>query len=123
LLLIGGGLLFLSGGGSPFAPSAPFKADKLSVLIVEETAQRTPAIDAAANAVKQAVDSAKGNFRRFDKDQTDFANDEPWVAEAWKAKGSSVPWIVGSNGHTGVNQSLPAAPADAVKLLSPMGVK
>ena len=99
---------------------APFKTDALSVLIVEETEQRTPAIDSLAGTIEHAVDVAKGKHRRLDKDQSDLSLDEPWVAEAWKAKGATVPWIVAADSRRGVSQPLTT---DSLKALSILGVK
>lgn len=124
LAMIAAALLMLSGGGLVIGNPPPFKTDALTVLIVEETDQRTTQLEAIEGAVKQAVEAAKGSFRRLDKDQTDLSKDDPWVAEAWKVKGAGVPWIVGADIRTGVNQTLPTStPADAVKLLAPLGVK
>ncbi len=118
LVFFGAGLLLLGGGGI-VGSAAPFKTDVLAVLVVEETDTRTPELDAIEGAIQQAVTAAKGDYRRLDKDQSDLSKDSPWVQEAWKAKGPSVPWVIGANARTGVSQPLTA---DSIKALSPLGV-
>ena len=104
--------------------NAPFKTYKLSVLIVEETSQRTTQLDAIFNAIQTATVAAGGRFQKLDKDQTDLSQDDQWVQDAWKAKGASVPWLVAADSRRGVSQALPTtSAADALKVLSPLGVK
>ena len=107
----------------PIGNRAPFVTDKLSVLIVEETDKRTPALDAVFIATQKAALAAGGRYRQLDKDQRDLSMDEKWVQDAWIVKGEAVPWIVAATPRTGVNQALPPAPDEALKLLSPLGVK
>ncbi len=114
-VLLGGGV----GGGA-----VPFKTDTLSVLVVEETDQATTQTESAIDAVRDGVDTAKGRFRRLDKDQKDLSKDEQWVQDAWKVKGETVPWVVGATPRKGVNKALPTASREeAVGTLSPLGVK
>lgn len=107
----------------PIGVRPPFATDKLSVLIVEETDQRTTDADAVMHAVRRGVETASGRYRQLDKDQRDLSMDEPWVQDAWKVKGNNTPWIVGATPRSGVNAALPNQSADAIKLLSPLGVK
>lgn len=114
-MVLGGGV-----GGGP----VPFKTDTLSVLVVEETSDSTTASEAAIGAVKDVVVAAKGRFRRLDKDQTDLSKDEQWTQDAWKVKGTEVPWVVGATSRKGVNKALPTATREeAVGALAPLGVK
>lgn len=106
----------------PIGAKPPFPADKLSVLVVEETADRTPTLESTYDAIEAAVKAAGGNWRKLDKNQPEPTLDEPWVQAAWKVKGPSTPWIAAATPRAGVNQALPANAADAIKLLSPLGV-
>ena len=122
VLVISLALSFTVGGGV-VGGVAPFKADKLCVLVVEETAARTRALDAIYGAVEAATKKAGGDYRILDKDQSNLSLDSQWVQDAFKLKGPP-PWIVAADKWRGVNQSLPtSSPADAVKILSPLGVK
>lgn len=121
--LVAASLLVLASGGGAIGQAAPFQADKLSVLVVEETEQRTTALANVLSAVEQHTKAAGGNWRQLDPTKQDVSQDEAWVQAAWKVKGATVPWIVAATPRSGVNQALPANEADALKLLSPLGVK
>lgn len=127
LILLGVGLLLLSGGGSPFAPEAPFKTEVLAVLVVEES---TPGDSfnapvwvnsTKAGGIRDYVENTrKGKFRLLDQNNTsDFANQE-WK-DALAVKRDSVPWIVAAGPKTGFSKALPATAAETLKLLE--GVK
>ena len=115
---------FVLSGGSIGGVAPPFKTDTLSVLVVEETDEATLKSEAAIDAVKDAVTQAKGRYRRLDKDQTDLSKDDLWVQDAWKAKGETVPWVVGATPRSGVSKALPVDSREAaVGTLAPLGVK
>ena len=97
----------------PVDPIVPFPTDKLSVLIVEETADR---IALAKNHPKKlnAITSARlhnlikdhgGDFALVDPD-SDLSKEEAWVTEAMKVKRGKLPWVVVSNGKTGASQEV-----------------
>jgi len=103
-------LLFVvlrGGGGS----SAPFPADKLSVLIVESTEARSsmPAMQTAArdSTVWRAyVDGKQGQWRVLD-DQTNIDKEADWVKSGMAVKRDSLPWVVVSDGKRGSSEPLP----------------
>lgn len=108
---------------------APFKTDRLAVLIVEETADRgklsSGQLDAmlstASGSVRDYVAMHGGDFRLLDKDANP-SQDAAWVQEAFKVQRPGVPWIVAANPSTGF--SVPLTPADEVlKELAPLGGK
>lgn len=120
-------LLWAATKGNPLAPvsKAPFKTDKLSVLIVEKTEERgklTAGQRAAiqGSVVTEFVNAKKGSFLKLDADQTQFDKVDPWVAEAFKLHGPP-PWIVAAGSKTGFSKALPADIAETLKDLE--GVK
>lgn len=94
-------------GCSIIGEKPPFKTDKLSVLIVEESAAHGTYTPDQLNiiqstdpkSVKVAVESKGGRFHVIDKD---IAPDKlllapPWVPSAFEAaKGKAHPWAVGA---------------------------
>ena len=116
-------LIVALGGGVVGAPP-PFKTDKLSVLVIEETDQRTPQLENIYSAIEKATKAAGGNWQKLDQNNTDQSMNYEWVQAAWKVKGESVPWVVAATPRTGINQALPVtSEAEALKTLSPLGVK
>jgi len=116
LMVFGIGLLLL-GGGSPLSPSAPFKTDKLSVLVVEESSERGKYTSDQLNiiqstdpkSVKVAVESKGGRFFVLDKDNASaLEKADDWVKEAFpKVSANPPPWIAGANTKSGF--SIPMA--------------
>lgn len=119
-------LLWQAMQGGIVGTHPPFKADKLCVLIVEETAargsytkgQRAAIMGTAPGSLIATVKARNGEYRILDKDQSNLANDAPWVAAAFAVPHPELPWIVAAGPKSGVSQKLPD---DAVKLLE--GVK
>lgn len=123
LMVFGIGLLLL-GGGSPLAPSAPFKTDKLSVLAVEESSERgkytqdqlniLQATD--AKSVKATVEGKGGRFFVLDKDNAGaLEKADDWVKAAFpKLKDNPPPWIAGANTKSGFSIPL-ATEAEVLK--------
>jgi len=115
--------------------SAPFKTDKpLAILIVEEnndrlkyTAGQLEAMTAKApGSLIALVESIPGaEMRVLDKDQKDFAREQPWVAEAFKAaQPNMLPWIVVSTARgRGFTKQLPAKAEETVAAVQGLGVK
>lgn len=109
----------IPGGG------APFPAEKICVLIVEETSDRTKLPQAQLVALigpewREAVRSKGGEFRQLDK-ETDVANDAPWVQAAMRVPRDSLPWVLISNGRSGHSGPLPADAAKLLELLARYG--
>lgn len=106
-------------------PAAPFKTDKLAVLIVEETKNRAALpvwVDSTLpESLRGVVKTRGGDFKLLDADQKDFANQPPWVAEAFKVPHPELPWIVAAGPQTGFSRKLPATADETLKLLE--GVK
>lgn len=114
--------LLMRGGGS-IGGSAPFPAERLNVLVVEETSQRgsltadqrAALTGTAEGTMIAAVKKRGGEFRIIDKDQTDLSKDAPWVAKAFAVERKSVPWIVTAGPSRGVSEPLPATTAEILK--------
>lgn len=121
----------LAGGKLPIGPvnppviAAPFKADKLCILIVRESANdaKLPAwVKAtAAGSVRDTVNKVGGEMLLLDKDQSDFSNYDPWLKEAFAVPHPDLPWIVGAGPKSGFSQKLPATAAETLALIK--GVK
>lgn len=127
LLLVG--LWVAAGHPLPDIPdiggSAPVKTDKLSVLIIEETADRGTytsdqqfAITATdANSVQAAVTKRTGQFFALDKDQTDLSRMPSWVREAFALPRTGLPWIVASGPKSGKSVALPKTNAEILAVV------
>lgn len=119
LLLLGdrlGGLV--PGIGSP----PPFKADKLSVLLVEESSHRgqytATQLDALqstdARSLKATVEARGGRFHVLDMDSgSALVNAAPWVVEAFAVPRHGTPWIVAATPSSGFSAPL-TTEADAL---------
>lgn len=102
-------LVFSGNLGSFVGPAPPFVTDQPSVLVVEETEQRTTALTSTFMAIQSQF--AAGHYRQLDKDNPP-TQDEKWVQDAWAAwekAGKQVPWVVAANKRSGVSQSVTAA--------------
>lgn len=122
-------------GPSPPGPApdaAPFPASGLTVLILEETADRSglPASQIQILGSTELRTWAKANcqqlggapaLRIWDKDaQLDEATRKDWGAafEAAKKSAKTYPWVVVANGRTGASLPLPATLADLLAVLA-----
>ena len=101
----------------------PFKADKLCVLVVEETTARNSYTAGQREVIlstdgARAYVKAKGDeFYVLDKD-TPMAHTAQWVQDAMKAaQPNMLPWMVAANPTKGTSQQLPA---DAAATLAPL---
>lgn len=99
---------------------APFPADELTVLIVEETEDRDT-IPASQLGILSSMDvrnASGGTFRLYDDDVT-IQEQGPWKAalDAWRASGKPTPAIAISNGKTGIIDDLPQSIAATVELI------
>lgn len=134
-----GGLLFVIGlilllalaqGGivtppGPVVPPAPVVADKLIVLVVEETGERhkLPASQLSvltSLAVREYVASKSGEMRIYDP-QADLKNEAGVWRDAMAVPRQSLPWLVVSNGKAGFSGPLPATVDDTLTLLRKYG--
>jgi len=100
-------ILQFSGGGS----SAPFPADKLSVLVVEssEAQGKLPAAQGSAldsTLWRAYVEKQGGQWRVLD-DQADITKELEWVKAAMAVKRDSLPWLAVSDGKSGSTGALP----------------
>lgn len=91
-------------------PTAPFPANKLCVLIVEETSDRRNLTTAQLNAITSAkvhryIKEQGGDFALVDPDSP-LEGEEEWVTAAMKVKRGKLPWIVISNGKTGASEAV-----------------
>lgn len=132
LIIVAFVLLFGSKVDGPVDSNAPFKTDKLSVLILEETEVRVSlplsqlaVLDASDDSsVRAWVANHQGEFRLLDVSQ-DPTRDSQWVQDAYKAakeaKEFKTPWVVAANERSGVNQALPLDTEATKTLLKPLG--
>lgn len=105
-------LLFGDQLGITNTPTAPFKTDKFSVVIVEETEQRGQLPRAQLTAMQSIkwlkyVKEKDGQWRRIDKD-ADVTGDEQWVQDALKVERESLPWLLIATPDGGTSQPMPA---------------
>lgn len=120
-------LMFQGGGGS----SPPFKADRLSVLVIEESADRgqlsSGQLDAilavGPGSVRGYIEGHGGEYRVLDKDSEDDLKFSPqWVKDAFTLPRQGEPWMHAATPKTGF--SMPLANADEVlSKLTPLGGK
>lgn len=103
---------------------APFKTDKLSVLILEETTQRPSytqdqlfAITGnGPGSVDEAVKLRGGEFYPLDVNNTDLKLMPQWVQDAAKVPHEpDIPWIVTAGPKYGVSEPLPKSRVDILK--------
>ena len=108
----------------------PIDGDGFKVLIVYEAMDTNSLTPAQSNAIygkalrdflnskcATGTDGKTREWRIFDKD-VDTTSAPPQWAKAMKRDRKSVPWIVVSNGKTGVECPLPATEADIMALLN-----
>lgn len=133
LIVLAVAIAFATFGGSlggcelplPVVTSAPFPADCLSVLIVEETDARKDLPQSQLDAImstewRQYVYSVGGEYRTLDR-HTDVSRDaEKWQA-AMAVQRDGVPWVVISNGKDGYSGPLPATTAELTQLIRKYG--
>ena len=109
----------------------PFKAEKLCVLVVEETVDRntyTPgqreamlAVD-GPGSIRGYVKSKGGEFLLWDKDQQPTQHSPAWVAEALKSRGDKLPSIIAATPSAGLGpRELPKDAAETISLLKKIG--
>lgn len=98
---------------------APFPADRLTVLIVEETDPRSPAVAAAINSAdwQELVQSRGGQWRALDDDLDPDSLKEPWKSAMKLAQEKSVPWVFVSNGVSGFDSALPTGDGELARKL------
>jgi hypothetical protein len=123
--------MLLAGGGSIGASAPPFKADRLCVLVVEESVNRTKLssgqLDAIAavgpGSVRGFIEGNGGEYQILDKDDGEkLAYSPQWVRDAFALPRQSEPWIHAANPRTGCSVPLLSA-GDALSKLESMGGK
>jgi hypothetical protein len=123
--------MLLAGGGSIGASAPPFKADKLCVLVIEESANRdklsSGQLDAIAavgpGSVRGFIETNGGEYQVLDKDDGDKLTYSPqWVKESFALERRGEPWIHAANPRTGFSVPLLSA-GDALSKLESMGGK
>jgi hypothetical protein len=101
-----------------------FKADKLTVLGIEESsAGNTPAWlnSTKPDSVRMKVIAAGGEFLLLDKDDDTSLLPQKW-RDAMKVPHTSVPWIVAADKRKSFSAPV-ITKEDALKRLLPLGVK
>jgi hypothetical protein len=135
LLLLAGWLMLGDQGGGCTLPiisePPPFKADKLCVLVVEETddrgtytaGQREAIISLdGPGSIRGYVKAKGGEYLLWDKDQQPTANSPKWVADALKVRGDKLPSIVAATPKTGFGpRELPKDAAETIAALKKIG--
>ncbi len=135
LLLLSGWLMFGGNVGGCNFPIVndppPFKADKLCVLVVEETVDRntySPGQREAmlapdgAGSIRAYVNSKNGEYMLWDKDQQPTQHTLPWVAEALKVRGDKLPSIVAATPSSGLGpMELPKDATETIYALKKIG--
>ncbi len=124
-LLGGPTLTGCPGGGHP----PPFKVDKLSVLIVEETEDRPKLtsgqldvlLGTAEGTVRDWIKKQGGEYRLVDVSEAPKL-DAVWVQEAFAVERKSLPWMVAATPQRGASVPVTTAAA-ALEALSPLGKK
>jgi len=97
----------------------PFAADRLCVLVVEETedsTKMTMAELAARNTLRELIEQKNGEYRQLD-DESDLSNYKKWVQDAMAVPREGLPWAVGSDGKRGFSKPAPKTDTEATKLL------
>jgi hypothetical protein len=115
-------LLFAGGTGG----NAPFKAEKPSALVVEKTESRTTQLASIMFAIQTSIQTAGGEYRQLDDQQTTLDSEAQWVKDAydvWIKDGKQTPWVVGANKTTGFSQAVPASKEAATALAQKIGGK
>ena len=124
--LLAAWLLFGGAGVSPFVDPPPFKVDRLTVVVVEETSERgtyTPGqreVIESAGGLREYVANKKGELRFVDQN-VDVTKSEPWLIEAMKQPRPSLPWLLAATPSAGVNQPLPPTAAEALSAVKKIG--
>jgi hypothetical protein len=131
VLVLAVAAMLLAGGGSIGASAPPFKADRLCVLVVEESENRgklsSGQLDAIAavgpGSVRWFIEGNGGEYQVLDKDDGEKLTYSPqWVKDAFALPRQGEPWIHAANPHTGCSVPLLSA-GDALSKLESMGGK
>jgi hypothetical protein len=119
-------LIYLALGGTLIGQAAPIKVDRLSVLIVSETANRGSLPSAQLTAmlsvkVTKYVESVGGQIRRLDPD-ADISKEEQWVKDAYHVLGQNpLPWVVVASARGGDSVPMPANLDEFMALIEKYG--
>ena len=130
VLLIGGVLWFFVGGTIGPVTPPPIPMEGFRVMVIEETADRgklplgqlnqltaTGPGSVVAYLREKCVKTDKDPGWKFlDKDSDPKLLGEPWIA-AWANKGTTLPWLLVSNGKSGYSGPLPATAAETLKIM------
>ena len=111
----------------PPDPPPPIVVEQLHVIIVEESADRTPeqAKVLLSKAVRDYLTSVDGVLHIVDQDVTDGDGNMPSTVAGWiqRAKDKTLPWLflVDENGREVASQALPTTPETFLELLTKYG--
>jgi hypothetical protein len=132
VLALAGWLIFGDGQGCslplvPVVNPPPFKADKLCVLVVEETTDRNTytagqrEVILSTAGVREYVKAKGGEFYTLD-DDTPLDKAAPWVQEAMKAaQPNQLPWIVAATPSAGFTKQLPKEASETLADVQKLG--
>lgn len=135
LLLLAGWLMFGGNIGGCNLPiigePPPFKADKLCVLVLEETKERgsytagqreAMLAKDGAGSIRAYVEAKGGEYMLWDVNQQPTSNTLPWIAEALQAaQPNQLPWIVAATPNSGFTKQLPKEATETVADLQKIG--
>lgn len=96
---------------SSLSSNAPINVDRLTVVIIEETQDRSRIPPEQLNAInsqrwREYVNKNNGQWRVLDPD-TDVHKDEQWVQDAVSLERESIPWLIVSKQRSGSSTPLP----------------
>ena len=96
---------------SSLTSNAPINVDRLTVVIIEETQDRSRIPPEQLNAInsqrwREYVNKNNGQWRVLDPD-TDVHKDEQWVQDAVSLERESIPWLIVSKQRSGSSTPLP----------------
>lgn len=108
-------------GPTPVVDEAPFPADRLSVLMVEDFNKRfdlpSSQIDLLNSMIlRDRVRQMGGEIRSFDKDINAQHEAQKWRDGLAKPR-DSLPWILIANGRRGYSGPLPKTVDEAIQLI------
>ncbi len=104
------------------AHAAPFKTDKLSVMIVKGPLKdQTREQDETINGTGWRAAVPKDHFRVLDYEAKITDKEDAWVRDAYAVKRDSLPWVIISNGSTGFSGPLPDSEAALTDLIKKYG--
>lgn len=107
---------------TPPQPAAPFPADKLSVMIIEETDQRrslptSQLLMLQSTTFRAQLNALGAEWRIWDDDVDAKHESAKWQAALAAWPGEELPWLLVSNGKSGYSGALPLTEQETLSLV------